>query len=180
MKENIIIEMSNGFKYVVIDMIEIENNKYFLLSQTSSDEKQLSDKFDICRYDNKHNNFDYIENVDEYNYVRSIFDKRIENHRIEFEIISKIDLDNLIELEVLNVSKYDYKLKYENKILHKNIEFYSKTKPSKGDKILIALPTLNEDMLTYGHITSIEELGHLNCMVIKKGEQRIYLQRYYG
>ena len=41
-------------------------------------------------------------------------DKRIENHRIEFEIISKIDLDNLIELEVINVSKYDYKLKYEN------------------------------------------------------------------
>ena len=180
MRENVIIEMSNGIKYAVIDMIEMDNNKYFLLAQASIEEKKLSDKFDICRYDNIHNNFDYIENVDEYNKVNKIFEKRIEQHRIEFEIISKIDLDNLIELEVLSVNKYDYKLKYNNKIIHKNIEFYSKTKPSKGDFIYLAIPTLNDDMLSYGHIENIDDIGHLNCLVIKKGEQRVYLQRYYG
>ena len=73
MRENVIIEMSNGIKYAVIDMIEMDNNKYFLLAQASIEEKKLSDKFDICRYDNIHNNFDYIENVDEYNKVNKIF-----------------------------------------------------------------------------------------------------------
>lgn len=180
MKENLIIEMSNGFKYAVIDMIELNNNKYFLLAQTSSDETKLSDKFDICKYDNIHNNFDYIENIDEYNSVKELFDKRVDKHRIEIEIISRIDLDNLIKLEVINVKKYDYKLKYENKTIYKNIEFYSKTKPNKGDFIYIAPQTLNDDMLSYGHIKSIDQIGHMNVLVIEKGEQKVYLQRYYG
>ena len=88
MRENIIIELSDGMKYTVIDMLNIHNNKYFLLAQTSKDETKISDKFDICKYDNVHNNFDYIENVDEYTQVKTLFDQRIEKHRIELSIIN--------------------------------------------------------------------------------------------
>ena len=35
------------------------------------------------------------------------------------------DFDNLIKLEVISVKKYDYKFKYNNKVIQKNIEFYS-------------------------------------------------------
>jgi hypothetical protein len=180
MRENVIIELTNGMKYIVVDMIEMNSNKYFLLSQTSKDETKISDKFDICRYDNDNNNFDYIENVDEYTQIKNLFDQRIEKHRIEFEIISKIDFDNLIKLEVLNVRKYEYKLKYNNKVIQKNIEFYSKTKPIKGDYIYMSISTLNEDMLSYGHIHSLDNISHTNILVIEKGNQKIYLQRYYG
>ena len=97
--------MSNGIKYTLIDAVEYNSNKYFLLAQTSSDEKKISDKFDICRYDKKHNNFDYIEDIDEYTYIKSLFDKRIEKQKLEIEIINKIDFDNLVKLEVVSVSK---------------------------------------------------------------------------
>ena len=180
MRENIIIELSDGMKYTVIDMLNIHNNKYFLLAQTSKDETKISDKFDICKYDNVHNNFDYIENVDEYTQVKTLFDQRIEKHRIELSIINKIDFDNLIKLEVLSVKKYDYKIKYNNKSIQKNMEFYSKTKPTKGDYIYMSLSTLNDYMLSYGHIHSLENINHTNILVIEKGDQKIYLQRYYG
>ena len=63
MREHLIIELSNGIKYVVIDMLEEHGNKYFLLTQTSKDETKLSDEFEICRYDPINNNFDKIKGM---------------------------------------------------------------------------------------------------------------------
>ena len=82
--------------------------------------------------------------------------------------------------ELLSVKNYDYKLKHEEKTYNKNIEFYSKTKPQKGDYIYISRNTLEEDMLTYGHIHNIDDLNHNNVLVIEKNEKRVYLLRYYG
>ena len=72
-------------------------------------------------------------------------------------IINKVDFDELIKLEVISVRKYDYKFKYNNKIIHKNIEFYSNTKPKVGDYIYVSLETIGDDMLSYGHIKNINE-----------------------
>ena len=112
MREPLIVELSNGIKYVIIDMLEEHGNKYFLLTQTSKDETKLSDEFEICRYDPVNNNFDKIENEQEYFHIKEIFDRRIENKRIELAIINKVDFDELIKLEVTSVRKYDYKFKY--------------------------------------------------------------------
>lgn len=180
MKEHLIIELSNGIKYAVIDMIQENNNKYFLLTQTSKDETQIANEFEICKYDHIHNNFDKIENSDEYEQVKTIFDKRLEHKNMELSIINRIDFDELIKLQVISVRKYDYKFKYDNTIIHKNIEFYSKTKPKVGDYIYISLETLGEDMLSYGHIKQLNEVNHQNVLVIERNSQRIYLRRYYG
>mgnify|MGYP003295340513 CR=1 FL=1 len=60
MKEHLIIELSNGIKYVAVDVIEHNNFKYFLLTQLSNEETALSTEFDICRYDEVNNNFEYL------------------------------------------------------------------------------------------------------------------------
>ena len=180
MREHLIVELSNGIKYVIIDMLEEHGNKYFLLTQTSKDETKLSDEFEICRYDPVNNNFDKIENEQEYLHIKEIFDRRIENKRIELAIINKVDFDELIKLEVTSVRKYDYKFKYNNKIIHKNIEFYSNTKPKVGDFVYISIETIGDDMLSYGHIKNINEINHKNILVIERQDKRVYLKRYYG
>lgn len=180
MREHLIVELSNGLKYTIIDMIEENDNKYFLLAQTSKDETKISDDFEICKYDSINNNFDRLENPDEYYYIDSLFDKRVEQKKLELSIISKIDFDELIKLQVTSVRKYDYKFKYNGQIIHKNIEFYSKTKPKAGDTIYVSLSILEDDMLSFGHIKNIEEVNHQNVLVIERGNKRIYLRRYYG
>ena len=180
MIEHLIIELSNGIKYVVIDMIDINKTKYFLLTQTSKDETKISKDIEICRYDEINNNFDKIDNQEEYNHVKSIFDQRIEKKKIETNIIARIDFDELIKLEVLSVRKYDYKFRYNDTIIHKNIEFYSNTKPKVGDHIYVSLYLLEDDVLSFGHIKNIKEVNHQNVLVIEREGSRIYLRRYYG
>ena len=180
MKENLIVELSNGEKYTVIDVIEYNKETYFLITQTSQDETKISESFEICKYDKINNNFDKIEYEDEYEFIKQKFNERLEKEKIEMSIISKIDFDELLKLEVIEVKKYDYKLKYENEIYTKNIEFYSNTKPKVGDYIYLSRVTLEDNVLTYGHIHNIEELNHNNILVIEKDEKRAYLVRYYG
>lgn len=180
MRENFIIELSNGEKYTIIDTIEYNKETYFLITRTSTDETKISEQFEICKYDRINNNFDKIEYEDEYEYIKQLFDKRLEQEKLELSIISKIDFDELLKIEVIGVKKYDYKLKYEDKTITKNIEFYSKTKPQVGDFIYLSRVTLEDDVLTYGHIHNINELNHNNIIVIEKAEKRAYLVRYYG
>jgi hypothetical protein len=180
MRENIIIELSNGIKYTIIDAIEYNSYKYFLLTQVSKDETKVSSEFDICRYDHINNNLDQLTNEDEYTIIKNIFDERTSREKVELSIIHRIDFDELLKLEVVGVRKYDYKFKYHGQIIHKNIEFYSNTKPKIGDSIYISYKTLEDDMLSFGHIKNISEVNHNNVLVIERNNQRIYLRRYYG
>ena len=180
MIEHLIIELSNGIKYVVIDMVDLNNNKYFLLTQTSKDETKIAKEIEICKYDAINNNFDKIEDQEEYNNIKVIFDQRMENKKVENNIIARIDFDELIKLEVLSVRKYDYKFRYNDIIIHKNIEFYSKTKPKAGDHVYVSLYLLEDDVLSFGHIKNIKEVNHQNVLVIEREGSRIYLRRYYG
>ena len=118
MRENLIIELSNGIKYVIIDAVEYNSFKYFLLTQVSKDETKISEDIEICRYDNVNNNFDQITDIEEYNLIKAIFDERTSKEKLELNIIHRIDFDELIKLEVLSVKKYDYKFKYNGKIIH--------------------------------------------------------------
>ena len=180
MRERLIIELSNGIKYTIIDAIEYNSNKYFLLTQVSKDETMVSEELEICRYDIKNNNFDQITDIEEYTIIKKLFDERISQEKIELNIIQRIDFDELIKLEVISVRKYDYKFRYNDRIIHKNIEFYSKTKPKVGDIVYVSYNILEDDMLSFGHIKSIQEVNHNNVFVIQRNNQNIYLRRYYG
>lgn len=180
MRENIIVELSNGIKYTIVEATEYKTHKYFLLTQVSKDETMISESFEICRYDQIHNNFDQISNEEEYRMIKEVFDRKITQKKIELSIIHKIDFDELIRLEVINVKKYNYKLKYDNKIISKNIEFYSNTKLKEKDIIYISYKILEDDMLAFGHIKNIQEVNHNNILIIQRKDQKIYLRRYYG
>ena len=180
MKEDIIIELSNHIKYVVIDVIECNCNQYFLMTQVSEDEQKISDDMEIYEYDREHNNFDLIEDKEEYDHVNVIFKERLKEQKLEMDIIHNIDFDELKKLKVIKVDEYDYQFEYGNKIIKKNIEFYSKTKPMVGDYVYVSESTLADNILSYGHIKSLNSIKHNNVMVIERDEKRIYLQRYYG
>ena len=68
---DLIIELSNGIKYVAIDVIEHNNFKYFLLTQLSNEETALSTEFDICRYDEVNNKIGY-EEIDSFSHYNGI------------------------------------------------------------------------------------------------------------
>lgn len=180
MNEHIIIELSNGIKYVAIDIIEYNSNKYFLLTQISNEETALSEEFDICKYDEINNNFDLIKAGKELSEVKTIFVERLKKKKIEVNIHEKIDFNNLLKLKVLNVNNYDYILEYEDGKIIRNIEFYSKSKPQVNDYIYVSKNILDEDVLAYGHITNIEELSNEIIFIIERDNTKIYLKRYYG
>lgn len=180
MKEHLIIELSNGIKYAAIDVIKHNNFQYFLLTQVSNEETTLSTEFDICRYDEINNNFDLIKDENELSEVKTIFTERLEKKKLEVSIREKIDFENLLKLKVISVNNYDYIFEYEDKKIFKNIEFYSNTKPQVNDNIYVSRDILEEDMLSYGHITDIEELSNKIIFIIERNDTNIYLKRYYG
>ena len=49
-----------------------------------------------------------------------------------------------------------------------------------GDKIYISSLTLEDNVLSYGHIKNVDAINHNNVLVIQRDDKRIYLQRYYG
>ena len=170
MKEDLIIELTDGIKYIIEDVLEHGSDQYFYLKPINRD-----DKIEICKYNNISNQLDKVEYEDEYEYIKQIFESRLEQQELESMILNKIDFENLIKLEVLNVRKNSYKLKYNDINLSKTIEFTSKTKAQTGDYIYLSTETLEEDNLIYGHIHNVEELTPNNVIVIEKGSKRVYL-----
>ena len=180
MKEHLIIELSNGIKYVAIDVIEHNNFKYFLLTQLSNEETALSTEFDICRYDEVNNNFDLIKEEKELLEIKEIFTERLEKKKIEVSIKEKIDFENLLKLKVVSVDNYNYIFEYDDRRILRRIQFYSNTKPKVNDNVYVSRDILEEDMLAYGHITNIEELSNKIIFIIERNDTKIYLKRYYG
>ena len=180
MREDVIIELSNNLKYAVLDVIEYDKEQYFLLTQLSEDEENISDELEVYKYDKIHNNFDHIEKQDIYDYVYSVFEERLKKQKLELDIINNIDFDELKSFVVVDINEYDYQLEGEDGVLVKNIEFYNKTVPMIGDKIYISSLTLEDNVLSYGHIKNVDAINHNNVLVIQRDDKRIYLQRYYG
>ena len=101
MRERLIIELSNGIKYTIIDAIEYNSNKYFLLTQVSKDETMVSEELEICRYDIKNNNFDQITDIEEYTIIKKLFDERISQEKIELNIKEVIIIFILMNIFIL-------------------------------------------------------------------------------
>ena len=100
MKEDLIIELTDGIKYIIEDVLEHGSDQYFYLKPINRD-----NKIEICKYNNISNQLDKVEYEDEYEYIKQIFESRLEQQELESMILNKIDFENLIKLEVLNVRK---------------------------------------------------------------------------
>ncbi len=180
MKEHLIIELSNGEKYIAIDMLEYKKEKYLLLSELSNSEKNMSNNLCIVIYDDVNNNLDKIEDPEIFNFIKKMFDKRLVYKRIELNVLEHINVDKLVEVVIENIDNYEYKLYYQGKTLYRNINFLSRTKPRVQDKLYLSKDTLEEDMLTFGKIKNTDYINNSNILIIKRGSQKVYLERYYG
>lgn len=156
----------NDSKYLIIDAIDINNKRYCLLAHITEDDTNIDDEFDICIYDN--NNFYIIEDEYEYNTVKDIFNRHLEEESNRL---------NTIKLKVINIDGYNYTLEKENKEkIVKNIEIYGDIKIEVNDYIYMLEKTLEEDMLQYGTIVNNKD----EIIKITRDNKVFYLQRYYG
>jgi len=178
MNEYKIIELSNGLEYVLIDILDFNNKKYLL--STKVKENNINDIFEILLYDEENNSLLNLENKEEYDYLYSVFEERLNNKKIELDIISNIDYNNLIKFKVTDIEGFNYKLNYHNKIFIKNIEFYSKSKPTKNDYIYLSEKNIKEDILQFGHIIDLNNIKCDDILIIESENKKIYLQKYYG
>lgn len=180
MSEYLLIETSNGLKYAVIDTISYNNQQYFLTTEVNEEETEVSEEFKVYIYNNINNELVNVEDIDEYDYVNSLFEERLKSKELEIDILSNIDVDSLIKLKIIDIDGYNYKLEQEGKIIKKYITFYTKTQPKVNDYIYIAKSVLEEDVLQYGYIHELSDLTTEEILIVSDENNKIYYKRYYG
>ena len=168
---NLVIEFINGSKYVLIDILEYDNIKYFLL--TKLNDSNIDNCFDIVRYNTNSNTFEPIDDEMLYDTIKNIFDNRLERHRIELNNMPK-----MIELKVINIDGFNYTLENtDGEIRVKNIELYSNIKLEVNDYVWMNENTYREsNIYQYGPVYNDKD----EIIKIIKNDKFYYLQRYYG
>lgn len=168
---NLVIELINGSKYVLIDILEYDNIKYFLL--TKLNDSNIDNYFDIVRYNTNSNTFEPIDDKMLYDTIKNIFDNRLARYRIELN-----NMPNMIELKVINIDGFNYTLENtDGEIRVKNIELYGNIKLEANDYILMSENTYREsNIYQYGPVYNDKD----EIIKIIKNDKFYYLQRYYG
>ena len=175
MKEYSLIEFSDGRKCIIVDMININNNKYFLLAKTNG--VDIDNCFDIRKYDDLSNFFNEIEDEYEYNSIREIFSNRLDDLRKEL-IKIEIANNNIIKVKVIDVNNNIYTLeKVDGNKIVVNMEIFDGLKIMLNDYIYIKEDTLKEGItIRFGNIYN----DRAEIIKIKRDNNMYYLQRYYG
>lgn len=181
MKEYIMLEFEDGTKCAIIDKFEYNNKNYFLVSKVLND-KKISEVFNICIYNEKNNILENIEDEEEYNLIKTIFDKKIENQRIMDENLSKINFEEMEKLKITSINNFEYVLQKQNgEIITKNIEFYVKNKPEVNEYIYMSKDIVKEiNIFQYGIINNMEKINEKEIIQVITSKGKYYLQRYYG
>ena len=182
MKRYAVVELENGNKCAVIDMLEYGNKKYFSLIQVDQDELSLGDEIIICRYNELKNCFEKIKNNEEYIFIEEIIEKRLlDTQNMDF-ILEQIKEKYLIKLKIVKIDGNDYILETEtSKRILKNIDFYIKDKPKINSYIYMSKNIINEkNIFQYGNILNFNNINQDEIIKIEKGIEEYFLQRYYG
>lgn len=178
MKEYSVVELNNGKKYAILDFLEYQSCKYFLLSLVLDNNLDIDNKFDIFLYNDMDNKFELIGDKKVYNYVKFLFEKRMEQYNYVYDILDNISNMNFVKLRIVEIDGYNYVLEKENgeKIV-KNIEIYSNLKLRIGDYFYMVEKTVLEDnIFQFGPLINSKD----EIIKIVSEKHEFYLQRYYG
>jgi len=177
MKGYITIELENNSEFVIVDMIEYYKKKYFLVVSVIEEETKIGDKFQACIYDEQKNSLKEITSQEEYNFVFSIFESRLEKQNKINEM-----LKNMIKMKIVGIEGYNYILEtVTGHKLEKNIEFYIKNNPPINSYIYMSKNIINEvNIFQYGKIYDLNRITEDEIIKIEIGETEYFLQRYYG
>lgn len=175
MKEYNLIELTNGNRYIIVDMLNVTPNKYFLLAKIN--ELYIDNHFNICIYDENTNSFSEIVEESEYNYFKEMFNNRLSELRKELEKI-KITKPNILKLKVIRINGDNYTFeKIDGSMLVMNIEIYGDLKLKINDYIYIKEETTEENItVRFGSIYT----DKTEIIKIISDNNTYYLQRYYG
>ena len=180
MNEYILIQLSNNKKYIIIDKLNIKKKEYVLTVEASHDEKINNTVLKIFIYNEVNNTLDEIFNQEEYEYLEELFNKRLNNKLLEINILKDVNTDNLIKLKIKNINNNKYILDYNNELIEKYFEFYTKTKPEVEDYIYMSKNLLNEGLLSFGYIIDNNNLFTDDLLILQNKSNKIYYRRYYG
>jgi len=83
---NLVIELENNSKYIVIDMLDYLNKKYFLLAKLN--DTNINDYFDIVAYNDDNNYFEPLEDEFLYDTIKAVFENKLNYERVLIDSIS--------------------------------------------------------------------------------------------
>ena len=176
MKNYVMVELKNDERFVIVDMLDYDNKKYFLLARVLN-EVDVDNEFEIYYYNGETNSFDELENELEYNYVKDLFSNRLVElgKRIEIE---DNNVSNIIKLRVVDIKDYYYTFeKVTGETINMDIEVFGDFKIQVNDYVYMLEDTTKETItVRFGTVISDET----EIIKIARGEEAYYLQRYYG
>lgn len=178
MNNYVMIELEKGNKYILIDMINNNEKKYFLVAEVKSDENNISNEFDICLYNEEKNWFEKIDDEMEYNIVRDTFDKRLDEKKQQLKNLEIHNLSNIIKLKVIDIDGFKYTFERTNgQTLVMDIEIFGNFKIEINDYIYMLEETTKENItIRFGPIYT----DKTEIIKILRKEEKYYLQRYFG
>lgn len=182
MKRYPIVELENGNKCAIIDMLEYRGIKYFSLIQVSQDELSFDNEIIVCIYDEIENLFMEIKNNEEYLFIQELFQQRLQEKQDINHILKQIEDSYLIKLKIIEIEGYNYILETdEGKRVSKNIDFHIESNPTLNSYIYMSENIINEkNIFQYGEILNFNNINSDEIIKIENGMEEYFLQRYYG
>ena len=103
MNEYITIQLKNNEEFVIVDMIDYSKKKYFLVIKSLEEQMLLDNSFKVCIYDEQKNSLKTIQSEEEYNFIYSIFESRLEQS-------SKLDeiFEDMIKTKIVSIDGFNY------------------------------------------------------------------------
>lgn len=175
MNNYLTVELSNNSKYIVVEILNLNEKIYFLLTKILDDGKNISDIFDIVLFNIMENSFESLIDEDEYLYVKNMFENKLDidrnnNDKLGFNNIHKykiVDRDNL-----LFVLKND-----SDEFFNLEMELYGNFDIKVNDYIYISDNLLKEnDIVRFGSVYT----DKTEIIKVVSENKVFYLQRYYG
>lgn len=182
MKRYPIVDLENGSKCAIIDMLEYGNKKYFSLIQIEQNELSISNEIIICLYNEIDNSFTEIKNNEDYIFIQEIFKERLKEKQDFNCMLKQIEDNYLIKLKIVEIDGFNYILETETgKIILKNIDFYIENKPKLNSYIYMSKNIINEkNLFQYGDIINFNDINPDEIIKIENEDNEYFLQRYYG
>lgn len=175
MNNYMIITLENNLKYAVIDVLNYNNKKYFLVSKVIGD--TIEEVYTICEYNELKNCFEEIE---EQEVLEDIFNKRLDSKKRVLSYFDELKKD-MIKLQVIDINSNEYLLKDNQGNLKRKSLFFNENPPKITDYIYLSKAIINEiNIFSYGEIYNSNSTKIDEIIIIETKDGSYVLQRYYG
>ena len=178
MNDYFTIELKNNNKYILVEMLNLNEKIYFLLAKILPIENKISNLFEIVVFNVFNNSFEDITEEEEYIYVKEVFEKKLGNSRNDNNILEYSKFNNINRYKVIDIDNLCYVLKNENEnSLNLEMEIFDDFNIKINDYIYIS-----NDLRKENNIVRFGSIYNDKSEIIKvvRDDSVFYLQRYYG